>query len=335
MLVFSAIITLCCLIYLFKNIGSKQKKENSVVFLCSVSGFVCTFFYCYYEVYYFENQDLQADGAICIIMPIVYKITLAINRCSCNLIFAYRYKTINKLSSIFAARKAYWFSIIIIVVFILQTIFDCIYFSAPYFKPKLTDCLSFNLEVEVHVATYIYATNGCFLITLISQTVILVEIIRPIFNHFTRLNKSTISNNSIRSSLYRIVLSTLVFCLSDFCIIIAHVIRAMVFQTRSPIIFVLNLSINTVSLMCSYEDYNERFLPFLCCSTTEQNSKSKRTSVTQSAKKNFRETRNRQKIDEREMRVIEVKVDQNTSQPQKVITTIPCSHGKVNEASSV
>ena len=218
-------------------------------------------------------------------MPVVYKLTIGINRCCCNLIFAYRYKTINTSNCVFAAKRAYWFLIGIIVV--LQAILDCFYFT--FVQPKLKDCFSHNLEVEESNDAYIYAPALCYLLTAIFQTIILVEIIMSIFYHCTRLNNSTISNNSIRSTLYRIVLTTLVFCLSDFADIIAHVFRAALLQTRSPMMIVINLSINTLTLMCSYEDYRMRIFPFICSFKPTRNNLGK-AQVNQRSSENGRAT---------------------------------------------
>ena len=109
------------------------------------------------------------------------------------------------------------------------------------------------------------------------------------FLPLTRLNNSTISNNSIRSTLYRIVLTTLVFCLSDFADIIAHVFRAALLQTRSPMMIVINLSINTLTLMCSYEDYRMRIFPFICSFKPTRNNLGK-AQVNQRSSENGRAT---------------------------------------------
>ena len=75
-------------------------------------------------------------------------------------------------------------------------IVDCIYFTVIH--PKLVDCFSYKLEVNEKYGVFIYASNGSFFVIAIFQTVILKEIIKPIYNHCTRLSNSTISNDSIR-----------------------------------------------------------------------------------------------------------------------------------------
>jgi len=270
----SCVKTACCLVYMLRKIKSKQLKENCVVLLCSVAECGNAFFYCYYDLYYQQHLKLGV-GAICTVMPLVYKISIAINRCCCNLIFAYRYKTINKISSIFAAKRAYWFSIGIVLFSVAHTVVDCIYFTV--INPKRVDCFSLNLEVSEKYGGYIYAVNGSYLVIAVFQTIILKEIIKPIYNHCTRLSNSTISKDSIRSSLYRIVLSTLVFSLSDFSALLFHVIRAVTLQTRSPMTFLINLSVNTLSLMCSYEDYKFRLFPFVACKATEDVSRTRKS----------------------------------------------------------
>ena len=140
-------------------------------------------------------------------MPIVYKTTIAANRCFCNLIFAYRYKTINRRNSLFAANKAYWFSIVIIVLSVLQTIFDCVSFSI--YQIDTPNC--FNLSLKV--GTYIYSTCSYYLLLAICQTVILVEIVKPISNHCMRMNNTTIPNDEIKSNFLQ-------SCFHNFCVLL-------------------------------------------------------------------------------------------------------------------
>ena len=232
--------------------------------LCSFSSLTCTLFYQIYELQYSGDKNLKSNRTICFVMPLVYKTTIAANRCFCNLIFAYRYKTINKSMSLFAANKAYWFSIAIVVLSVLQTIFDCVYFFI--YQVDSSNCFHRSLKVGI----YIYFTCIYYLLLTIFQTVILVEIIKPIFNHCIRMNNTTISNDEVKSSLYRVVFSTFLFCLSDFGVIAVYFVRAYFLKMRSPMLFVVNLNMNTICLMCSYKDYKTRLFPILCCFKTGQ-----------------------------------------------------------------
>ena len=255
----SVVTTVFCLVYLLKKFQSKQTKESFIVLLCSFSSLTCTLFYHVYELHYSNGKNLKTNRTIWFVMPIVYKTTIAANRCFCNLIFAYRYKTINRRISLFAANKAYWFSIVIVVLSVLQTIFDCVSFSI--YQIDTPNC--FNLSLKV--GTYIYSTCSYYLLLAICQTVILVEIVKPISNHCMRMNNTTIPNDEIKSNLYWVV-----FCLSDFCVLIVFFIRAYFYKIRSPMLFVVNLNINTICLMCSYDNYKTRLLPILCCFKNEQ-----------------------------------------------------------------
>ena len=260
----SVVSTIFCLVYLLKKFKSKRTKENFVVLLCSFSSLTCTLFYHMYELHYWEDKSITSNRTICFVTPLVYKTTIAANRCFCNLIFAHRYKTINRRISLIAANKVYWFSIVIVVLSVLQTIFDCVSFSI--YQKDTTNCFNRSLKVGI----YIYSKCIYYFLLAIFQTVILVEIVKPIFNHCMRMNNTTISNDEVKSSLYRVVFSTFVFCLSDFGAIVVFFIRAYFYKMRSPMIFVVNLNINTICLMCSYDNYKTRFFPILCCFKTER-----------------------------------------------------------------
>ena len=75
----SCVKAVCSLVYMLRKINSNQVKENCVVLLCSVSDFGVSFFYCFYDLYY-QQQLEMGSGAICVVMPLVYKISVVINR---------------------------------------------------------------------------------------------------------------------------------------------------------------------------------------------------------------------------------------------------------------
>ena len=68
---------------------------------------------------------------------------------------------------------------------------------------------------------------------------------------------------SIRSTLYQLIVCIVMFVLSDFGVIIWAAVRIKVQKSLSPIIVTFNLSINALTLMCSYADYRRRLFPFL------------------------------------------------------------------------
>ena len=267
----SSVTTIFCFVFLIRNFKSKHTKENTVVFLCSVSCFAYTIFYSNYDLYYGSNESLKSTESICFVMLFLYQTTFAASKCFCNLIFAYRYKTVNKRVCIFAVKKAYWFSVGIIIVTVLQTIFSYIYFSSTNSK----DCFYKSVKRNNN---RIYLISTCLLYILVSifQTIILYEIIKPIFKHCIRLNTTALSITNLRNSFYRIVFTTLVFSLSDFGIIITFLIRVRIYELRTPIIIVLNLNINTICLMCSYDNYKSRLFPFMCRSKTDGANQSER-----------------------------------------------------------
>ena len=265
----SSVTTIFCFVFLVGNRNSSQTKENVVVLLCSISSLTYTAFYASYDIQYNNNEILHLNESMCFIMPFLYKSTIAASRCFCNLIFLYRYKTVNNRISIFAVKKAYWFSVAIIVVTVLQTVFDCIFFW--FVGTKESDC--FNMTLKIGKQIYLLSIGLLYFLVAVFQAIILCEIIKPIFKHCTRLNSA---NNNVRCSFYRVVLSTLVFCLSDFGSIVVFLVRVSVYESRTPILFVINLNINTLSLMCSYDNYRTRLFPFLCCLECEESNRNRR-----------------------------------------------------------
>ena len=52
------------------------------------------------------------------------------------------------------------------------------------------------------------------------------------------------------------------FVLNDFGVVICKAVRIKVYRSLSPVIITFNLSINALTLMCSFADYRRRFFPF-------------------------------------------------------------------------
>ena len=264
----SSVTTIFCFVFLIRNGDSNKTKENIVVLLCSISSLTYAVIHATYDLHYSNNESLQLSGYICFAMRILYKSSFATSRCCCNLIFLYRYKTINNRISIFAVKKAYCFSVGIIVVTVLKSIFD-LFFSFWAFDTKNSDCFRMTLKSEMRI--YLISMASLYLLVAVFQTIILCEIIKPIFKHCTRLNSSALSSNNLRRSFYRVVLSTLVFSLSDFGSLAIISTRITLYEVRTPMVVVINLIINTLSLMCSYDNYKTRLFPFLCCLEVDEN----------------------------------------------------------------
>ena len=255
----SSATTMSCFVFLIRNFKSKHTKENAVVFLCSASCFAYTMFYSNYDLYLGSTESLKSTGSICSVMPFLYQTTFVANKCFCNLIFVYRYKTVNKRVCIFAVKKAFWFSVSIIIVTVFQTIFSYVHFSSIDHK----GCLNKTVK-RTNNRIYLVLTGLLYILVSIFQTVILYEVIKPIFKHCVRLKNSALSITILRKRFYRIVITTLVFSLSDFGSLITFLIRLRMYEVRTPMIVALNLNINTLCLMCSYDNYKSRLFPFLC-----------------------------------------------------------------------
>ena len=265
----ASVTTIFCFVFLLRNRHSKQTKENAGVLLCSISSLILTVCYAFYDLHYNNNENLQINRSICLVVPILHKSSIATSRCLCTLIFAYRYKTVNNRISFFAVKKAQWFSVGIIVVTALQTIFDVIWFIAT----KDLECFHISLKSVKRI--YIISIGSLHFLVTVFQTIIMCEIIKPIFKHCTRQQSSALSRNNARRSFYRVLLSSLVFSLTDFGSIAVFLSRAILYEVRTPIIVVINTNINTLALMCSYENYKARLFPFLCCLETNENNRNR------------------------------------------------------------
>ena len=254
LLSFTFYTTFASFAYALKSANRSKIKENIIVSLCAFISLACSVLYSVIGFLY------PKTGYMCVFAQIVYKASIVLSKCFCNLIFAYRYKEINRRSSVLAANRAYKFSIGIITISIILLVFDQVYFFL-VFKPSNLMCIQTNVisKIQTNLIVKIVMLGG-FLVLTVLQTVILVEIIKPIYEHFTR--RLSISNNDLRATLYRVVSCTLVFCLSDFGLVIVQILLVVYYNRPFGIVATVNVIINSVSLICSYSDYRERLFPF-------------------------------------------------------------------------
>ena len=317
----SSVTTIFCFVFLVRNYNYKQKKENIVVLLCSISSLTYTVVHAFYDLHY-SNNNSQLNGNICFAIHILYKSTIATSKCFCNLIFLYRYKTINRRISIFPIKKAYWFSIGIIIFTALQGIFDNIFFWVVATKDK--EC--FEMPLKLGKRVYFISMGLMYFLVAFFQTIILCEIIKPIFKHCTRLNSSALSSKRVRATFYRVVLSTLVFCVSDFGTLVLFLIRVFLYEVRTPMAIAINLNINTLCLMCSYSNWKARLFPFFCCLETAGNNRN-RCQVNHNSivnKQTVLSSRNRSYL-----KTIDIKTEKDEVQMRETIVIHPNIHLKI------
>ena len=275
---FSIIIGWCTLItssylgiasftYLLKTFKSKRRNENIIVFLCSVFSIPFSVLYFLLVLHYENDGTLLSNSLLCKVYIKTFETTVVINKCLCNAIFALRYKTLNKtISWLNFSKRVLGFSVATIVISAFQLVFLHIYtlFVSVY---TLKTCLHFKIDSEKHLI-YILAVLGCLFITTILQTVILIETVKPICNHSNNLSNS---NNRLRNILKRIIISTLLFAISDFGLVVVQFVMIKVIGRPLSILTLINMNLNCFSLIYSYGDCKQRLFPFLTSTTTQSN----------------------------------------------------------------
>ena len=116
-------------------------------------------------------------------------------------------------------------------------------------------------EIQQHNRAFGAFVMGTFLLGSLCQAAILVEIIKPLVQHHLNLQGTGIPNDHTKKLLCRVIVCTLNFCLTDFALLtyvfVKHKGRELSY------LIVLNLLVNSVSLMCSYADCKKRTFPFL------------------------------------------------------------------------
>ena len=216
---------------------------------------------------------------MCKVSSSTYKVVLAINKCSSNLIFAYRYKTVNKRRLILS-KRAYFYSIFIVAISAFQILFDVFYFTLAT-KDGQERCLFLKINFKKH-SFHVLTIALCFTIVTIMQTVILVEIVKPIYKHLN--NTSRISNRSLKFTLYRVVIFSLLFSMSDFFFLIIQFIMVKTLNRPMPIVLITNVNLNLISLVCSYKNYKTRLFSFSQKTQNQQVDNTKQQSQESKAK---------------------------------------------------
>ena len=115
-------------------------------------------------------------------------------------------------------------------------------------------------EIQQHNRAFGAFVMGTFLLGSLCQAAILVEIIKPLVQHHLNLQGTGIPNDHTKKLLCRVIVCTLNFCLTDFALLtyvfVKHKGRELSY------LIVLNLLVNSVSLMCSYADCKKTNVSF-------------------------------------------------------------------------
>ena len=186
----SSYISVCSLVYTLRkrHRGGGFFKENVVCHLTALCSLTCS---AYNLAVYRFGDAIMTSQSTCTLSSVVYGTVVTASRCFGNLVFACRYKTINQNNRAVAVkRRAHQFTVSITVVSLLHLVFTYFYTA---FAPRMTNCEQGRVEGG---EGFLFLGVGILCYTLITliQTVILVEIVKPVARHCMHLNATTISN---------------------------------------------------------------------------------------------------------------------------------------------
>ena len=259
LIILSSYILTVTIVYTLRKLKNDLKKENIVVSVCAFCAFLCSVLIAVVKLKDLYNNN---DKLFCTFVGINLIINVAVSKTLCNIVFAYRYKMINKSCSSLAAKRAYLFTFLIIVLSVIGLISNIYFWIYKVRQP----CK--NGQINESNYAFGFFILGNFVIGTFFQTIILVEIIRPLFKHHMNMSRATIPNDQIKNLLCRVIVCTLNFCITDVALIIYGFIKHK--GREFSLLVELNLLINATSLICSYTDYKKRLFPFLRWNTSKK-----------------------------------------------------------------
>ena len=149
-LVISAYLGIASFIYMLKIFKSEKRNENIIVFLCSFLSIPSSVLYFLVALHYKQHDTLLSNSSLCKISINTFKATVIINKCLCNGIFAYRYRTLNKnIIWLKFSKIVLLFSVTIIIISIFQLVFDHTYSSLTNTLIK-QNCFYFNMHLKIN-----------------------------------------------------------------------------------------------------------------------------------------------------------------------------------------
>ena len=257
------------LTYLLKHRKGKRRKENLFVFLCSLNSFFLSTHFFALEAWSGGKEYSIKSKFMCAFIPVWYHAYVIASKVFQNLIFTYRYKTLNLSMKVAAAKRADIFSVVFVIFSIAEFISDVTYFT--FVSVNSEECVFDKAFLSKHLY-YSYVTAGFFVLKILFQTIMSAYIIKPIATHFFNNNASNSTNKKIESTLYRIIWCTLSLTASDVCFVLAYVTCFVTHRMRAPIFIVTNVILDSLMLIFSYADCKERLFPFVRRSKSETES---------------------------------------------------------------
>ena len=257
--ILSSYILTASIIYTLHKLKDDLRNENIVVCVCSFCPFLCSILITVLNLKDLYNNN---DKFYCTFVGISLITNITLSKVLCNIVFAYRYKTIHKSLNSLAARRAYIFTVLIIVLSIIGFLSNIYFWTYKVRQP----CNYGRIDKSNYAFGFFIL--GTYIFGTFFQTVILVEIIKPLFNHYVSMSRTTIPTNQTKNLLCRVIVSTLNFCVTDFALLIYGFFKHK--GTEFSLLVVLNLLINAISLMCSYTDYKKRLFPCLMWKNSNQ-----------------------------------------------------------------
>ena len=229
--------------------------------LCSLFTIPSSISYFLVFLHYSKSNALLPNKSLCKTSLTLFKAAVIVNRCLCNSIFVYRYKAIDNKEKKFS-KKYIVVSATVCLVSTFQLVFERLYtwFMSPFEKQ---DCFYFHVDLSRHLVQFLVVLS-CFAITTFLQIGILIVTVIPICKHSNNL---IISNERVRSLMKRIVVCTCLFAVSDFGLAAAQLILIRLIGRPMSALLLVNVNLDCLSLMLSYDDYKQRVFPLLNCST--------------------------------------------------------------------
>ena len=202
-------------VYLIRKRKDDLKIENTVISACLLCSFLCSVIV---TIFYYKLRNIHSiDKSFCRYVRIHTVCSTALSKCLSNLVFVYRYKMIKK-TFVFAKRAC------ALTVTIIHWMFIGL-MSNLYLRISLDNrpCnLDRSLYKTSNTSNYFPLILSWFSFVIITflQTVILVEIVKPVYMHFVKTKRTTIPNERTKKILLRVIFTTLSFSVSDFALVI-------------------------------------------------------------------------------------------------------------------
>ena len=185
-------------VYIFiANVVYTIRKRNSPLFKDNMIGcmsILCSLVHSTFDevLSIMRTKEAFSDDLLCKVMSIKLPTLSTLSRCFSSTIFLHRFKAINQNNQkVLKARRAYLFTVSIYVLSLVLITFR--YINAFFFqifelcKLGKPDAIEYS-EVFRDIGMVCHIFIGML------QSIVLVEIIKPIFRHCLKLNGNTISN---------------------------------------------------------------------------------------------------------------------------------------------